>query len=158
MRTFGTIIKTQRKNLGLTLKQVSASIGVSDAYICNLEKDKKVPPPYHTVVAIADVLRIDSELLWKIAVKSREKNAIDKSHNKNLIRKKGHNKVESNDIENDIPEVPDNEINAFFKLGEVQMTMFGLFRKQPDDMTMEEKRIVYNALTKTRKFLSGSKS
>ena len=55
-----------------------------------------------------------------------------------------------------LPDVPDSEIEAFFELREIQMTTFGLFQKQPKDLSMEEKRVLYHALTKAQSFISGS--
>jgi hypothetical protein len=34
------------------------------------------------------------------------------------------------------------------------MTTFGLFQKQPKEMTMEEKRVVYRAINGARDFIS----
>lgn len=159
MQSFGNILKTQRQRLNLTQKQVASYAGVSDAYICYLEQDKKSPPPYHTVAIIASVLKLDADQLWKVAVKYREKEAIEKSRNKSKARRRGYVKSEtSNDsIHDDTePEVPDSQINAFFELREIQMTTYGLFQKQPKDLTMDEKRVLYHALTKAQSFISGS--
>ena len=143
MRSFGEIIRSQRQKLRLTQKQVADSIGVSDAYICSLESEKKVPPPFGTVAVIADALQLDVDRLWKVAVKHREEQAKAKSRRKVTTRR--------GDVEpdNDHPKqkiVPDSQINAFFDRPEIQMATFGLFKKQPGDMSMEEKRIVFQAI------------
>ncbi len=158
MRSFGDILKAQRQRLNLTQKQVAGYVGVSDAYICYLEQDKKCPPPYHTVALIANVLKLDADQLWKVAVKYREKEALEKSRNKSEARRRyiRSEASENSDQDDNGPEVPDSQINAFFELREIQMTTFGLFQKQPKDLTMEEKRVLYYALTKAQSFISGS--
>jgi transcriptional regulator with XRE-family HTH domain len=159
MRSFGSILKTQRESLRLTQKQVASSVGVSDAYICSLESDKKIPPPYRTVLAIADAIQIDADQLWKIAVKNREKYALERSRIKTTSRKKNSVKTTNGDnpsTVDDIPETPDSEINAFFGLSNIEIIVYGLFKKLPKDMTKEEKRFVYHALNSAQKFVSGS--
>ena len=156
MRSFGEVLKAQRRKLGLTQKQVADSSKVSDAYICSLESDKRDPPPYHTVVAIADALQLNVEQLWKVAVKHREKQAVKKSRRKTTPQRgNGINGKDDDQLRRDnVITVPDNQINAFFDRPEIQMTTFGLFQKQPKDMTMEEKRIIYRAISEARELIS----
>ena len=145
MRSFGEIIRSQRQKLKLTQKKVAEEAEVSDAYICSLESDKKTPPPYYTVVKIANALELDAEKLWKVAVKSREKLAVAKIQRKKVIpRKEGDQSWEN---------IPESQIDAFFKIGENQVTVFSLLKKQPADLTMEEKRFVYQALNTAQKFV-----
>jgi len=155
MRSFGQTIKNQRQKLDLTQRQVADSVGISDAYICSLESEKKSPPPYHTVASIADVLKLDTDKLWKIALKQREKDALEKSRRKIGVR--GSHKEPDNNRSGDdnATIVPESQINAFFERPEIQMTAFGIFQKQPKDMTLEEKRIIYNAINTARKFVLG---
>lgn len=153
MRSFGETLKTQRQRLRLTQKQVADSVGVSDAYICGLESDKKSPPPYYTVAAIANALQFDVERLWKVAVKCREKRAVEKSRRKSVTRRRNRESGEDFLRQDNVITVPDSQINAFFDRPEVQMTTFGLFRKQPKEMTMDEKRVVYQAISSAREFV-----
>ena len=150
MRSFGKTIKTQRQKLKLTQRQVADSIEVSDAYICILESDKKSPPPYHTVTRIADALELDPENLWSVAVKHREEQAMEKSRRKTMTRKRNSN--DKNRLKRDnATAIPDSQINAFFDLPQNQMPTFALAHKQPKDMTMKEKRAVYQAINIARK-------
>lgn len=151
MRSFGDMIKSQRQELGLTQKQVAESIGVSDAYICSLENGKRCPPPYPTVAIIGEALELNAERLWKAAVKHREKQAVKKSQRKALTRRK------SDDADDEAQQrqvVPDSEINAFFERAEIQMAVIGIFQKQPAVMSMEEKRIVFQAIIEAQESVS----
>ena len=157
MRSFGKMLLAQRQKLGLTQKQVANLVRVSDAYICSLEGDKKSPPPYHTVAAIADALQIDTEILWEVAVEHREQQAVERSKRKPSIR--GGNdseKAEDGFLRRSIASaVPDSQINAFFKRPEIQMAVLGLFQKQIAEMTAEEKRVVYQAINGVGKLILG---
>ncbi len=158
MKTFGEILKTQRQKLGLTQKQLANAIGMSDAYICSLESDKKSPPPYYTVSAIADVLKMDTEQLWKVAVKHRERQAIERVRKKVTSRKRIMERLMNDNVLNGSHDVSitDNQVNDFFTRPEIRMSAVGLFRKQPEDMTMEEKRYVYQAINKVIEFVDRS--
>ncbi len=158
MRTFGEILKAQRQKLGLTQKQLANAIGMSDAYICSLESDKKSPPPYYTVSAIANVLKMDPEQLWKVAVKHREKQALERVRRRVTQKRRIEEKL-MNDamLDNDAgSSITDNQINDFFARPEIKMSTLGLFRKQLEDMTMEEKRYVYQAINKVIEFVDRS--
>jgi len=156
MRSFGKTIRAQRQKLKLTQRQVADAVEVTDAYICSLESDKKSPPPYHTVAAIADTLELDAERLWSIAVKHREEQAMEKSRRKTMARKRNSNDEGGNDRlqKENATVIPDSQINAFFDLPENQVPTFALVQKQPKDMTMEEKRAVYQAIDIARKAVS----
>ena len=151
MRSFGEMIRAQRRKLGLTQRQVADSIGVSDAYICSLESGRRCPPPYHTVVSIGETLELNVERLWKIAVKYREERAVERSQRKVSTRR------ESSGDDDGLEQremVPDSQINAFFERPEIQMATLGLFQKQPDSMSMEEKRIVFQAINEAQESVS----
>ncbi len=158
MRTFGEILKAQRQKLGLTQKQLANAIGMSDAYICSLESDKKSPPPYYTVSAIANVLKMDPEQLWKVAVKHREKQALERVRRRVTQKRRIEEKLMNNALlDNDAgSSITDNQINDFFARPEIKMSTLGLFRKQLEDMTMEEKRYVYQAINKVIEFVDRS--
>jgi transcriptional regulator with XRE-family HTH domain len=154
MRSFGKTIRAQRQKLKLTQRQVAEAVDVSDAYICSLESDKKSPPPYHTVAAIADTLELDAERLWSIAVIHREEQAMAKSRRKTMSRKRNSEGGNDRLQKENATVIPDNQINAFFDLPENQVPTFALVQKQPKDMTMEEKRAVYQAINIARKAVS----
>ena len=147
MRSFGEIIKSQRQKLKLTQKQVADSIGITDAYICSLESGKKIPPPFPTVAVIAKMLRLDVDQLWKAAVKRREEQAKAKSRRKTMIRR---GDAEPDDSLPQHKTAPDSQINAFFARPDIQLIIFGLFKKQPVDMTIEEKRIIFRAINQAQ--------
>ncbi len=156
MRTFGEILKAQRQKLGLTQKQVADNIGMSDAYICSLESDKKSPPPYYTVSAIADVLKLDPEQLWKVAMKYREKQALEKARRREMVRRRISATEESYNLfqeEDTTLSVSDSQVDSFFARPEVRMSAIGLFQRYPEDMTIEEKRVIYQAISKAQEFL-----
>ncbi len=155
MRSFGETLKAQRRKLKLTQKQIADTVGVSDAYICTLESDRKSPPPYRTVAAIADALELDAERLWEIAVKYREKQAMEKSRRKTIARRRNDGTNNDRLQRDNTTVIPDSQINAFFDLPEIRMTTFGLFHKQPQEMTMEEKRAVYQAINRAKEAVSG---
>ncbi len=152
MRSFGEMIKAQRQKLGLTQKQAADSVGVSDAYICSLENGKRCPPPYRAVVVIGEALELNVDRLWKAAVKDREKQAVEKSQRKALTRGKNDAADGEREQRNVIP---DSQIDAFFARPEVQMAALGLFQKQPSSMSMEEKRIIFQAISEAQEFVSG---
>ena len=145
MRSFGEILRSQRQKLKLTQKQIAVAADVSDAYICSLESDKRTPPPYHTVVAIANALKYDVERLWRVAAKARENQAVAKSQRRIMPQKSDDYGLQE--------DIPDSQINAFFKPRDIRMTVFGLFEKLPTEMTMEEKRVVYQAINSAQKFV-----
>ena len=157
MRSFGKMLLAQRQKLGLTQKQVANLVRVSDAYICSLEGDKKSPPPYHTVAAIAGALQLDPENLWKVAVKHREQQAVERSKRKLSIPEGKDSEKAANGfpLQNIASAVPDSQINAFFKRPEIQMAVLGLFQKQIAEMTAEEKRVVYQAINSVGKLILG---
>lgn len=152
MRSFGEIIKSQRQKIRLTQKQVADSIGVSDAYICSLESEKRMPPPFSTVAAIADILMLDVDWLWKVAAKQREEMAVEKSRRKTESRRRIAKIDDGSDQEQE-EEVSDDQINAFFERPEIKMATFGMFQKQPEAMSIEEKRIVFQAISKAQDFI-----
>ena len=139
MRSFGEILRSQRQKLKLTQKQVADTAKVSDAYICSLESDKRPPPPYYTVEKIADALDLDADQLWKVAVRSRAKYAVEKSKRKEILRK---------------GKVPDSHLDVFFEREGVRMMVFGLFKKPPEQLSIEEKRAVYHAINGVQRFMS----
>jgi transcriptional regulator with XRE-family HTH domain len=151
MKSFGEAIKEKRIKLGLTQKQVAESVGVTDAYICSLESGKRCPPPYRTVATLAEAIGLNVDRLWELAVKDRKKQALEKSQRKLMTQREQNEDVDEPQIRK---EVPDSQINEFFERPEVQMATFGLFQKQPGSMSMEEKRIVFYAVSEARESIS----
>jgi len=152
MRSFGEILRAQRQKLGLTQRQLADSVGVTDAYVCSLESEKKSPPPYHTVAAFANALQLDAEQLWKVAVKYRERQAVERSRRKAVARRR-NSRISNDSLQQGT--VSESQIDDFFNRPEIQMTTFGLFQKQPKEMTMAEKRVVYQAINEVQEFIIG---
>lgn len=151
MRSFGETLRAQRRKIGLTQKQIADAAGVSDAYICSLESDKRPPPPYYTVAAIADALQLDVERLWKVAAKCREEQAVERSRHKAMIRRR-NGRTGDDFLQRET--ASESQINDFFARPEIRMTAFGVFHKQPEEMTIEEKRAVYQAINAAQEFIS----
>jgi transcriptional regulator with XRE-family HTH domain len=71
-KKFGEIIRSAREAKDLTQAQLAAEAGVTSAYISELEKDRKMPPPYATTAVLAQVLSLDADELWRVAQAERE--------------------------------------------------------------------------------------
>lgn len=62
MESIGSIIKKRRNEMKLTMMELSEKIGCSDAYINQIEKDKKTPPE-KTILIIGKALNLnDTEI------------------------------------------------------------------------------------------------
>jgi len=59
---FGIRLKTFRKNLGLTQKELAKEIGVKRTTVAGYETEGKMPP-YNTLIKIADTLNCSLDLL-----------------------------------------------------------------------------------------------
>ena len=68
MGTFGDTIKGLRKEKGLTLMQVAKPAGVSEGYICDLEKGRRIPA-YETLDKLATALSVEPMLLHQAYAK-----------------------------------------------------------------------------------------
>jgi transcriptional regulator with XRE-family HTH domain len=64
--SFGTVIRENRRKLGLTQEQVAHRIGVSTPFVGHLESSKR-RPSHHTVGLLADVLGLDESELFLTA-------------------------------------------------------------------------------------------
>ena len=69
---FGEILRNVRERRGITLKKVALEVGVSESLISQIERNK-VSPSVDTLIAIANVLEIDLEYLFRDY--KRKKNA-----------------------------------------------------------------------------------
>src|SRR5262245_42369441 len=56
--SFGTFIASRRKAKGLSTTQLAAAIGVGEAYVRHLEKERHVPT-LDNCTALADALQLD---------------------------------------------------------------------------------------------------
>jgi len=72
--TFGKYIRDRRQTLagqveGMSLRKVALSIGVEPAYLSRVERDLTPPPSELKIVALADVLGVDPDMLLAMAGK-----------------------------------------------------------------------------------------
>ena len=58
---FGALIRKHRRLKGLTLKQISAPLGVSVAYWCRIEQDTGTPPRDALIVQAAAILGVPED-------------------------------------------------------------------------------------------------
>jgi len=71
--TFGQIIATERKKLGLTQKDLAARVtkedgeSISPQYLNDIERDRRNPPSEHILKELATELELDSDYLYYIA-------------------------------------------------------------------------------------------
>ncbi|MFH2063710.1 MAG: XRE family transcriptional regulator [Pseudomonadota bacterium] len=68
---FGEKLRSIRERKGLTLKEVSEMVSVSESLISQIERNK-VSPSMDTLLAIADSLGIDFEFLFKDYKRNRQ--------------------------------------------------------------------------------------
>ena len=59
----GAVIAAKRKKLGLSQRQLAASIGLNNATICKLEKDPTLVPDARTLVLLSEALALDYNYL-----------------------------------------------------------------------------------------------
>jgi len=71
MRTFGDELKKLRKRRKTTQKQLAEKLGVSIAYIHQLETGKTAPPKIERCREIAAALEIDFNEIWEPACAER---------------------------------------------------------------------------------------
>ena len=70
--SFGETLRSLRKAHSSTQVELAEGVGVSHVYISALERGDKSAPRYALVMAIADFLEVDAELLWSKAQEERE--------------------------------------------------------------------------------------
>ena len=74
MPSFGSYVRNRRETLGLkdrtkSLRQVALRIGVEPAFLSKVERDLTPPPSEAKIIALADVLGEDPDLLLAMAGK-----------------------------------------------------------------------------------------
>src|SRR5262249_39373162 len=70
----GEQIRTARERLGSTQAYLAERVGVTPSYVTKLEKDEALPR-YDLLVALANVLVLDSERLLALTERSRQERA-----------------------------------------------------------------------------------
>ena len=81
MNSLGSTIKDARKNLGLTLMQVEDMVGISNAYLSQLENDKIKNPSVNILSKLSSLYKVplktllsDANMIDKKVVKQEEEN------------------------------------------------------------------------------------
>lgn len=73
--TFGSYITKMRERKGIGLRELGRQIGISSEHLCNIEKDRRVAPPYRNQLEIAKALQLtkeESETLFDLAIKTKQ--------------------------------------------------------------------------------------
>ncbi|MFH6983107.1 helix-turn-helix domain-containing protein [Marinoscillum luteum] len=67
MKSLGITLKETRESISLTLRQVEEATGISNAYLSQLENDKIKRPSANILYKLADVYKIDLNVLLSAA-------------------------------------------------------------------------------------------
>lgn len=67
MESLGSTLKTTRTSIPLTLRQVEDATDISNAYLSQLENDKIKKPSANVLYKLANLYKIDLNLLLKAA-------------------------------------------------------------------------------------------
>jgi transcriptional regulator with XRE-family HTH domain len=65
-KTLGEVLKSQRETLALTQRELAARLGVKPSHVAYLETNRR-RPSLGLVARIAEVLRLDKEMLFLLA-------------------------------------------------------------------------------------------
>lgn len=63
MKTLGTTLKDARKSMGLTLRQVEESTGISNAYLSQLENEKIKSPSANILYKLSSLYNVSLKIL-----------------------------------------------------------------------------------------------
>ncbi len=74
---FGDVVRRRRLEARITLRAMARALGVSAAYISDIELGHRNPPQDEMLAKIADLLEIDRDRLEYLAVFSRRRVSID---------------------------------------------------------------------------------
>jgi len=72
---FGELIREIRKKKGLTMREVSQAIGVSESLISQIETNK-ISPAIDTLLAITEILNIDIEYIFRNYRKAKKPSVV----------------------------------------------------------------------------------
>ncbi len=67
--TFGATVRRAREELEIGLREMAKKIGVSPTYLSKIERDMIPPPAEDKIIAIGNLLGIDSDELLALAGK-----------------------------------------------------------------------------------------
>jgi HTH-type transcriptional regulator, competence development regulator len=69
-KTFGKTVREMRvKNTKYSLREVARILDVSASYLSDVENDRRTPPKEETIIKMANLLGVDSNLLLAVAQK-----------------------------------------------------------------------------------------
>jgi transcriptional regulator with XRE-family HTH domain len=77
--TFGEFITVKRKQLDISLRQLSQMLSLSATYLSHMERGMRPAPTYENQVKIADLLRLseqEKECFFDLAARTRTRNTI----------------------------------------------------------------------------------
>ena len=74
---FGEVVRRRRLKARITLRAMARELGVSAAYISDIELGHRNPPQNEMLAKIADLLELDRDYLENLAVFSRRRVSID---------------------------------------------------------------------------------
>ena len=81
---FGDKLRTVRERKGITLKEVGKKAKVSESLVSQIERNK-VSPSIDTLLAIADVLQIDLEYLFKDYKKTKKVSLVKADERESVV-------------------------------------------------------------------------
>lgn len=67
MKSLGDTLKSTRESLSLTLRQVEDAVGISNAYLSQLENEKIKKPSANILYKLANLYKIDLNVLLRSA-------------------------------------------------------------------------------------------
>jgi transcriptional regulator with XRE-family HTH domain len=67
METFGEFIRRRRKIRGIGLREMARLIGISPAYLTDIEKNRREAPSKNVIGKISDILESNLEHLFDLA-------------------------------------------------------------------------------------------
>ena len=72
-KTFGSFIKTARLNSSIGQRELARGVGVSPAYLNDIEQDKRAAPSVAVLNLIKSYLKIEDDLFFDLAGQSKKK-------------------------------------------------------------------------------------
>ena len=67
MKSFGKLIRKERGEQGIGLREMARAIGISPAYLSRIERCKEPPPRPEIIKKIAAALALDPDVLFRLS-------------------------------------------------------------------------------------------
>ncbi len=87
METLGKTLKSTRENVSLTLRDVEVATGISNAYLSQLENDKIKNPSANILYKLANVYKIDLNVLLYASGIIEKKNLVESVNKQSLLER-----------------------------------------------------------------------